>query len=334
MKILFSSPGFYPDIGGIENVVLYLAHYLSKKGHHILVITDTSIDSPEDFPFEVYRKPSLKKKLELIRAVDLQVYFNLNKKEIIPIFLQNTPLIVSLHGPLKGSLLTSIKKRLLQYKTNAFIACSQFVAQSCEESVIVHSGYDHLLFKKNEEKARVQDLVFLGRLVPEKGCDLLLRSLAKLKERNIFPTLSIIGDGPEKLRLINQVRELQLDQQVTFLGLKKGVELVEILNRHQIMIIPSVWEEPFGIVALEGIACGCLVIGSSGGGLKEAIGPCGLTFPNGDAYALAEILKETLAKPDSINDYQKHAANHLNKFQQDIIAEKYLKVFEAVLAKQ
>ena len=334
MKLLFSSPGFYPDIGGIENLVLHLAHYLSKKGHTIWIITDTIVKAPEDFPFKIYRNPSLRKRMELIQKSNLQVYFNLNKKEIIPFLLLRTPLVVSLHGPLKRGFLASIKKGLIKYKADACTACSQFVANSCEGSVIIHSGYDNELFQKTNERTRSQDIVFVGRLVPEKGCGLLLKSLVILREMNISPTLSIIGNGPEKLRLINQVKILELDKQVTFSGIKRGAELVEILNKHKILVIPSVWKEPFGIVALEGIACGCLVIGSDGGGLKEAIGPCGITFPNGNANALATLLKTTLTNPGIIDFHQKQAPEHLKKFQQDYIAERYLNVFKDVLAKR
>jgi glycogen(starch) synthase len=87
--------------------------------------------------------------------------------------------------------------------------------------------------------------------------------------------LKVIGEGPCRNDLEERVRKLGLADQVEFLGAIVGEPLVNILNRHKILVVPSSWNEPFGIVALEGIACGCMVIGSSGGGLPEAIGPCG-----------------------------------------------------------
>ena len=66
------------------------------------------------------------------------------------------------------------------------------------------------------------------------------------------------------------------------------------LARHQVMVTPSHYEEPFGIVALKELACGCLPLVSERGGLPEAIGNHGSTFPNGDADALAGRLQEIL----------------------------------------
>jgi glycosyltransferase involved in cell wall biosynthesis len=46
---------------------------------------------------------------------------------------------------------------------------------------------------------------------------------------------------------------------VDFVGTKTDHELVKLLNTHQIMVVPSLWNEPFGLVALEGVACGCVL---------------------------------------------------------------------------
>ena len=76
----------------------------------------------------------------------------------------------------------------------------------------------------------------------------------------------------------NKRRALSLAENVSFVGPKSGDGLAEILNQHQILVVPSRWAEPFGIVAVEGIACGCVVVGSVAGGLPEAIGGCGVNF--------------------------------------------------------
>jgi len=80
--------------------------------------------------------------------------------------------------------------------------------------------------------------------------------------------LTIIGSGPEEYSLRKLADDIGITGQVSFLGVKRGEESARLLNQHEILVIPSRWEEPFGIVSLEGIACGCVVIGSEGGGLK------------------------------------------------------------------
>jgi glycosyltransferase involved in cell wall biosynthesis len=117
-----------------------------------------------------------------------------------------------------------------------------------------------------------------------------------------------------------------LDRQVTFVGRKSGAALAQILNRHQILAVPSRWAEPFGVVALEGIACGCVIVGSQDGGLKEAIGPCGVTFENGNAVALAAQLKYLLQDNQLRQDLRQRAPEHLARFQSDSVADAYLRV--------
>ena len=97
-------------------------------------------------------------------------------------------------------------------------------------------------------------------------------------------------------------------------------------------MVPSRWAEPFGIVALEGIACGCVVVGSEKGGLKEAIGPCGVTFENGNVQALADQLKSLLGNPDRQANLRQQAAEHLAKFQSDAVTAAYLQIMRKLIA--
>ncbi len=80
-------------------------------------------------------------------------------------------------------------------------------------------------------------------------------------------------------------------------------------------------------VALEGIACGCVVVGSEGGGLKEAIGRCGLTFPNGKADALALCLEKALTDQKIVADFLAEAPDHLARHRPSDIARRYSSVF-------
>ena len=85
------------------------------------------------------------------------------------------------------------------------------------------------------------------------------------------------------------------------------------------------------MVALEVIACGCVPVGSSEGGLSDAIGPCGLTFPNGDSPALAAALLRLLKTPELLRDYRQHAGEHLRKHHPSTVARQYLEVFASAL---
>ena len=159
----------------------------------------------------------------------------------------------------------------------------------------------------------------------------MLDALAQLKSKGLTPRLTIIGSGPEELNLRQQVKSLELIEQVTFAGVKLEHELTKLLNAHQVMVIPSLWDEPFGIVALEGLACGCVIVGSQGGGLKDAIGSCGITFPNGNLQALTEALVNLLQNSEQLVIYKANAQEHLLRHQKSAIAEAYLQILETAI---
>jgi glycogen synthase len=162
-------------------------------------------------------------------------------------------------------------------------------------------------------------------LVSDKGVSLLLDALKAL---NPTPRLTIAGDGPERAALERQVADSGLDPHVDFVGPQHGEQLATLLRQHRVLVVPSLWQEPFGIVALEGIACGCVVIGSAGGGLAEAIGPCGVTFPNGDVAALANAIRNLLTNPGERARLQQSAPSHLSRFTPRHVAGLYLNAME------
>ena len=105
---------------------------------------------------------------------------------------------------------------------------------------------------------------------------MLIKAFSNLENRNW--SLTIIGDGPHRDYLENLALSYNIIPHVNFKGFLKGDVLVEELNRHEIMVVPSRWNEPFGVVALEGMACGCAMLVSDGGGLPDAVGSAGLQF--------------------------------------------------------
>ena len=166
----------------------------------------------------------------------------------------------------------------------------------------------------------------MGRLVSSKGCDLVLRALGILKSEGLRPSFTVIGDGPEMSTLKQLAIDLDVVEQVNFMGTLREGRGREVA-RHRIMVVPSIWEEPFGVVALEGIAAGCVVVASRSGGLPEAVGPCGVLFPNGDIQALAETLREVLTNASRRQDLLLKRHEHLNNFRPENVARQYLEFF-------
>jgi glycosyltransferase involved in cell wall biosynthesis len=149
--------------------------------------------------------------------------------------------------------------------------------------------------------------------VPGKGADVLIDALAILAAKGIRVRATIIGDGPEEAALKARVASAGLGGTVLFLGSLDQAALVRELNRHRILAVPSYWGEPFGIVALEGAACGCVPVGTDDGGLPEAIGSCGPVVAKRDPAALACALETLLADSVKLAGYRQAAAAHLAK---------------------
>ncbi|HEX8330874.1 MAG TPA: glycosyltransferase [Hymenobacter sp.] len=107
--------------------------------------------------------------------------------------------------------------------------------------------------------------------------------------------------------------------------------MVKELNRHRFQFIPSVWEEPFGIVALEGIACGLIPIASDGG-LPDAIGEAGVTFKRGQLAALVATTTRLVQSPELQAKCRRAAPQHLANFRSDAIKQEFLAALESVAA--
>lgn len=335
MKILIYSTVFYPSIGGIESTISILANEFVKQGHEVKLVTQVPTVDSKKFSFEVIRLPSWQQLLQLTKWCDIYFQGCVSLKGIWPLLIIRRPWVVThqtWYCRLDSSLAWQdyLKRYLTHFSIN--IPASFALAKQLKSSfTVIPNPYRDNIFYKIPEIHRDQELVFLGRLVSDKGVELLIEALANLKQLGVMPKLTIIGSGPEEFQLRQQVKDLNLVEQVNFVGAKVEQELTQLLNAHKILVVPSRWQEPFGIVALEGIACGCIVIGSEGGGLKEAIGPCGLTFPNGDVKALTATLREVLIHADQLSTYREKAELHLSLHKQAVVAKAYLKVMEKAI---
>jgi glycogen synthase len=163
----------------------------------------------------------------------------------------------------------------MRYVTN--VSCSRYVASQFKaRSTVIPNAFDFDLFRPDVAVPKARDFVFCGRLVSDKGADICLRAFYQVLRQFPDSSLTIIGDGPENMALRREASILGLRKSVHFAGPLRGKSLVSALQQHVCMVVPSLWEEPFGIVALEGVACCDTVILARRGGLPEAGGPCGL----------------------------------------------------------
>lgn len=332
VKILIATRVFAPQIGGVETVAALLARALCGLGHEVTILTSTAANSDGPSGTVVVRKPSPIHTFRLYLKTDAVILMGATVRLGWPLFFLSRPALISHQGfpPAKnpGALAGWIRRAMI--RRTRHVACSRALANAlgypCET---VGNPYDDEAFQVDSSSRRERELIFVGRLVPEKGADVLLDALHLLGRGGLKPRLTIVGAGPMLPALEAQARRLNLGAQVEFTGPVVGKPLAALLNCHRILVVPSRWNEPFGIVALEGIACGCLVAGSSGGGLPEAIGNCGGVFPNGDASALAFLLERLLRDAEHRNPPEACIEQHLERHRPRRVAKRYLEVLDA-----
>jgi glycosyltransferase involved in cell wall biosynthesis len=162
--------------------------------------------------------------------------------------------------------------------------------------------------RKDAAKERLE-LLFVGRLRVEKGVLVILKALDLLineqsqQERELPPLhLNIFGNGDKVYiqELKSFLREKDLKQFVSFHGKVQQETLIEYYDRADIMLVPSLWAEPFGLVVAEAMARELPVIGSKVGGPAEILthDVDGLLTEPGDERALAAALRDLVENPD------------------------------------
>ncbi len=188
------------------------------------------------------------------------------------------------------------------------IAGNQEAAQVCRAKgfagdmpVIPQFGVDETRFRPVARSAQQNGaftIGYAGRLVQEKGVDVLLRAVAGLPDH---ARLVIVGAGPERAALERLSIALGLAGRVIFQSPSPSTEMPQVYARFDALVLPSRaqanWKEQFGRVLIEAMACGVPVIGSTCGEIPNVIGEAGLIFAENDAEALRAQLARLIEWP-------------------------------------
>lgn len=154
-----------------------------------------------------------------------------------------------------------------------------------------------------------------------------------LTQKKIKCKLLLVGDGPEMGRIIQQVRELGIEESVLFLGKRDG--LAEFYSLSDIKLLLSE-KEAFGLVLLEAMACGVPVIGSNIGGMPEVIEPGinGYLVELGDTEQAANYAIHMLSDETHLTQLRQGALNTVaDRFHSSKILEQYEELYERLMTK-
>jgi glycogen(starch) synthase len=177
-------------------------------------------------------------------------------------------------------------------------------------------------------------VLLVGRLVYEKGFHLALDALAPLVRRPGGVRFVIAGTGTAEAELKRQARRLGLSEHGVFLGWVGDDMLHSLYRVSDLCIVPSIYE-PFGLVALEAMASGCLCVVADTGGLREVVpvdGTVGLRFPCRDATALGAILERILTDHGARARLVAEAREHVLRFDWAEVAHRTAEIYAALAA--
>lgn len=332
MKILFISHAFYPSIGGIEVNSEILARNFVNLGHDVVLVTQTPSACETPFPFTVVRRPGVLERVRLIMWADVIFHNNPSLRYALIGFFRYRKTYVAVRTWIAGvNGKPSVRSRLKRFflrKVNGRIYVSKAIARDCEcAGNVIGNPYRNSVFScEITYDNRPREFLFAGRLVKDKGADIFIRALAKASSEIDISGVTIVGEGGDRAELELLAHSVCPGIKIDFVGKKDASEIALIYNQHKILVIPSRWAEPFGNVALEGLACGCIVIVSDGGGLPDAVGECGLVFRRDDVEDLAsQMILAHGNKKIRDNLFGKYRA-HLTRHVESTVAERYLEV--------
>ena len=173
-------------------------------------------------------------------------------------------------------------------------------------------------------------VLFVGRIAEEKGLITLLRALARLQTE--FRAV-LAGDGPVSEQARELSAQLGLGSKVHFVGWKGGEQLYRLYRSCEVVVVPSIWPEPFGLVGLEAMAHAKPVVAFEVGGIPEWLDHehSGLLVPVGDEVGLADAMEQLLGDPALGRQLgQNGLAEVRARFTMDVAAGKLLHLFEHV----
>ncbi len=168
-----------------------------------------------------------------------------------------------------------------------------------------------------------QVVLYVGRFAAHKGVETLIRAFAQCYERQTHPDLRLLlvgsgqadsADDPERMRLETLVQNLGVQAVTQFVGQVSYDALPLYYTAADVCVIPSHYE-PFGLVAIEAMACGTPVVASDVGGLKFTVmpGETGLLVPSQDVMAFAHAIERVLADAAWVNQLKQQAANRVRQ---------------------
>lgn len=289
---------FRPDIIHVHNIYTHLSpsilHEAKKRGiPMVMTVHDYALMSANYSLWD-------EKKMKSMNLEDIGILATAKTKFVKGSFLGTLvlELILKFHHAL-----SLYDGAICRYTTYSNFVRNAMIASGIpkEKISVTHAFAEPLMASdplrlpiKNAERIRDPFILFAGRLESYKGVHVLVEALKYLPANT---QIKIVGVGPDERRLKAMVGK---DMRVEFCGFVPGNELWKMMGLATVVVVPSIWNEPYGLVALEAMCQGTPIIVAKSGGLPEIIGDsgAGIVVPASDAKALARAISAIVDHPD------------------------------------
>jgi glycosyltransferase involved in cell wall biosynthesis len=320
MNVLIATYTFLPDIGGVATSESVLAAQLVHEGHDVTVVTLTRSTSSEALPYRVLRRPLPLSLCRLYLRADIVILSNLALRLAFPLLFIPRRFALRHHSDSAWRLSKSasplnylkrfLMRRAVHFMTSAYCGNTSGLVHKVTYPFPFVSGSRYETSKDRRLRA---GLLFVGRLTHEKGLDFLLARLSMTRSILGHQRLTVVGSGPLLADLQKRIEIGELHD-VSALGPLSLEQTATEMRKAKYVIVPSLWQEPFGAVALEAISCGAITLHSTRGGLCEATGALGFGFDPDDDEQFEKALIDAGRKDDELL----HNPNALSAYHNDI----------------
>jgi len=347
VKVLFWAELFPPSwLGGVELFGLQLIHRLQGAGVDVEVVCDHGMEPlppvMEHEGIRVSRFPMraalMSRDFRRIRVLveGLQDLFRRFQPDLVHVntlqlgaFLylrvperRNCKLLLTLHDPPGEPLNQGALPQALAREADTVVAITAAVQRDFQKAFPQNRSRQRLILNGLEPLEDCPHplppgplrLFSAGRLVRDKGFDLVPQALALLKDTSLHWTLA--GDGAEEIALRLQCQQLGLGHQVDFPGRIPWRDVYREMDKAHLVIMPSRWKEPFGLVALQAAQRGRPVIASRIGGLPEVIadGESGLLFEAENVGELVALINQVSRDRETLGNLGRAACERASTF--------------------
>lgn len=226
---------------------------------------------------------------------------------------------------------TSVLKKMMSQKVDCVVGISQYILQRHLEKGYFNGSSKKIVIPNSVPAKPVNQVIkrkkvigYLGRIHASKGIELLIKSFLKLGLTDY--TLEIAGDGDADY--ISFIKKTYQNDKIRFIG---RTDAYTFLTQISLLVVPSLWDEPFGRIIIEAQVCGCPVIASNRGGIPELINEnIGRIFEIEKENSLYELLKQFINNQLSFEILPTAVSL---KYSNETIATQYLSLYNRLLCK-